>query len=398
MKRPVVSLAAGFLIVVVCSSSASSLTLKWNIPLNETLEILRTAQVRYLVNDRAEKVFDERNIIDLNCYAIEGDEFKLKGTFSVYEKATSDRVFNLREQYPADFAIKPAGMYVVEKKYYMPNLRNIPSFPDKDIQKGEKWETNGELVINSFSAPFKMTFPVAYQLTEIENKDGKEIAIINFEYSITHNLAGGAYPKDFPLKILGKSQGVVRWDVSGARPVDIKEKYRILFFFRGEVRGYGVNEFQMQIDTRHRFFAKVPDREKEKARDELRKEIPRDVDVDLDKRGLILRFGEVLFDVDSHRLRPEAKKNLDIISEILKNKYPDREIIIEGHTDSTGPRRRNSRLSTERARSVAEYIRPRTGNDKMSYRGFGPDKPIGDNSTPEGRQKNRRVELIIKMH
>lgn len=122
------------------------------------------------------------------------------------------------------------------------------------------------------------------------------------------------------------------------------------------------------------------------------------IEVDVDQRGLVVRLGEVYFDFDSSSLRPEAKKNLDAVVAAVREKHRGREIIVEGHTDATGDRDYNFNLSRNRARSVAEYLKPGLNTDKISFRGLGPDKPIADNASPEGRSRNRRVEIIIKLH
>ncbi|MCZ9893410.1 OmpA family protein [Brachyspira hyodysenteriae] len=81
----------------------------------------------------------------------------------------------------------------------------------------------------------------------------------------------------------------------------------------------------------------------------------------------------------------------------IKETYPDREIIVEGHTDNTGRKEYNQDLSEKRAKSVADYILPNLDHDKLSYKGFADDEPIASNDTPDGRRKNRRVDIIIKL-
>lgn len=112
--------------------------------------------------------------------------------------------------------------------------------------------------------------------------------------------------------------------------------------------------------------------------------------------GIKITFDSgIMFDVDSSSLRPEAKANLGKLAVIL-NKYEDTQIVIEGHTDSTGSEEHNMDLSMRRAQSVGSYL---TMQDVMATRfhvvGYGETQPIADNATPEGRQKNRRVEIAI---
>ena len=102
-----------------------------------------------------------------------------------------------------------------------------------------------------------------------------------------------------------------------------------------------------------------------------------------------------LFEVDSAKLTHDAFGKLDLVVDYLK-KHPNTAVIIEGHTDSTGSRAYNQRLSERRANAVRDYlISQGISPDRITAIGYGEDKPIADNSTPEGRQLNRRVEVRI---
>ena len=133
--------------------------------------------------------------------------------------------------------------------------------------------------------------------------------------------------------------------------------------------------------------------------DKQAEEIERDLE-----GATITRIGEgikitfesgILFDVNKSDLRNVSKENLDKLAVIL-NKYEDTEILIEGHTDSTGPADYNMDLSVRRAQSVANQL---TGAQVAPIRfhimGYGEDQPVVSNDTAEGRQKNRRVEIAI---
>lgn len=103
----------------------------------------------------------------------------------------------------------------------------------------------------------------------------------------------------------------------------------------------------------------------------------------------------ILFKVNSAELSPSAKKDIDKLAETLQ-KYEGTNIIIEGHTDNTGSRELNQGLSERRAQAVATYARSRgVDASRMQSKGYAFDQPIADNTTAEGRQQNRRVEVII---
>src|SRR5690606_24085918 len=110
--------------------------------------------------------------------------------------------------------------------------------------------------------------------------------------------------------------------------------------------------------------------------------------------GIKITFDSgLLFDVNKSNLSEASKGNLDELAETLK-KYEDTNILIEGHTDSTGTDEINDRLSDERAASVTQYLTAQgVAAHRITSEGYGSDQPIADNETSEGRQANRRVEV-----
>ncbi len=103
----------------------------------------------------------------------------------------------------------------------------------------------------------------------------------------------------------------------------------------------------------------------------------------------------VNFAFDSADLTAEAKKNLDAVAEVFIE-FPDTELMIEGHTDSTGDDNYNMKLSKRRADAVASYIKSQgVAANRFKVEAFGETRPIGDNKTKEGQSQNRRVEIGV---
>lgn len=112
-------------------------------------------------------------------------------------------------------------------------------------------------------------------------------------------------------------------------------------------------------------------------------------------RGLVLTLGDVLFETGKADLRPGALRNLYPLVTFLQ-KYPERRVVIEGHTDSVGSDAYNLDLSQRRADAVRDFLLQNGVHAaQMSTRGYGKASPVASNDTTEGRQHNRRVELII---
>jgi outer membrane protein OmpA-like peptidoglycan-associated protein len=112
--------------------------------------------------------------------------------------------------------------------------------------------------------------------------------------------------------------------------------------------------------------------------------------------GIKITFDSgILFEVNKYDLQTEAKTNITNLAKIL-NKYPDTNILIEGHTDSTGTLEHNQKLSEQRAESVSSYLKGLNVQiPRISTAGYGPNQPVATNSDADGRRQNRRVEVAI---
>jgi outer membrane protein OmpA-like peptidoglycan-associated protein len=109
----------------------------------------------------------------------------------------------------------------------------------------------------------------------------------------------------------------------------------------------------------------------------------------------VITLGDLLFETDRAELRAGTANNLDKLAAFL-NRYPDRNVIIEGYTDNIGSDDYNFDLSQRRAESVRGYLMSQgIATDRMSASGKGEGSPVASNSDATGRQMNRRVEILI---
>jgi outer membrane protein OmpA-like peptidoglycan-associated protein len=112
-------------------------------------------------------------------------------------------------------------------------------------------------------------------------------------------------------------------------------------------------------------------------------------------RGLVVNMGDVLFDFGKYDLRPEAREKLAKLSGIIMA-HPGLNLAVEGHTDNVGSDEVNQKLSEQRAESVRGYLVGQgLADSTVTSRGFGKTNPAVDNSSAAGRQKNRRVEIVV---
>src|ERR1700733_3028150 len=137
----------------------------------------------------------------------------------------------------------------------------------------------------------------------------------------------------------------------------------------------------------------------ELAQQQLRQQLLQQFNVILETRdtarGLIVNMSDVLFDFNKYTLRPAAREKLAKLSGIILS-HPGLRLEVDGYTDSIGSEDYNLKLSEQRADGVRSYLLGEgIGPDDISARGFGKDNPVASNDNAAGRQKNRRVEMVV---
>lgn len=136
-------------------------------------------------------------------------------------------------------------------------------------------------------------------------------------------------------------------------------------------------------------------REMDKQAEELKRDLE-GAEVERVGEGIKITFDSgLMFDIDSYGLKPSTRENLAELSKTLE-KYDDTDILIEGHTDNTGESDYNLNLSDQRAEEVAEFLQDQgVKSNRITTEGYGEGQPLASNSSMDGRQQNRRVEVAI---
>jgi outer membrane protein OmpA-like peptidoglycan-associated protein len=121
----------------------------------------------------------------------------------------------------------------------------------------------------------------------------------------------------------------------------------------------------------------------------------KELDAKQTPRGMVITLGDVLFAVNKAQLSAGGVRNVQKLADFL-NQYPQRKVLIEGHTDSTGSRSINQPLSERRADAVrSALVGMGIGGDRIETRGYAEAYPVASNNNAAGRQMNRRVEIIL---
>jgi outer membrane protein OmpA-like peptidoglycan-associated protein len=152
------------------------------------------------------------------------------------------------------------------------------------------------------------------------------------------------------------------------------------------------SELKRSLDAERRKAEKLK-HEAERRFNELQSEL---INVKQDARGTIISMSDILFDIGKATLTADLKTNLAKIAGILTI-FKNSKVIVEGHTDNQGSEEYNQQLSQKRALNVMEFlVEQGVAAERLTAVGYGFSRPVADNDTKEGRQKNRRVDLVVQ--
>jgi outer membrane protein OmpA-like peptidoglycan-associated protein len=118
--------------------------------------------------------------------------------------------------------------------------------------------------------------------------------------------------------------------------------------------------------------------------------------VEREGNQLVVKFNSaILFDTDKADLKPQSRTDLAEFAKVLAE-YKDTDLVIEGHTDSTGTKAHNKKLSISRADSVVSFLESNgVARSRLTSRGYADEQPVASNASADGRQANRRVQIQI---
>jgi len=324
---------------------------------------------------------------------------KHRAIFQTSERAgtVSSRSYQWAREYESEFERDRLGRLTIDKKYFMPVVRDVPVFPGRDIKVGESWTYEGHEMHDfrdgfGIKEPYRIPFTAHYVYLGERSWKGKNYPAFSVNYRV--QLQPKPVPgRIWPRRIEGESDQVVFWDRDQGQAVAYNEQFRYIFELSNgrKIEYTGGAEAEVIESIRM---------DKEKIAEEIAEDIDRlgisDVTVRVVDEGITISLDDIKFQADTAVMLPGEREKLDKIAEILK-RYQERDILVGGHTALAGTAEGRKKLSTERASVVADYLIARKARspDRVTVRGYGSDKPVADNRTEEGKRKNRRVEITI---
>ncbi|MDR2434544.1 MAG: OmpA family protein [Treponema sp.] len=319
------------------------------------------------------------------------------GAAGTVGRGSNTRSFQWAREYESEFERDSLGYITIDRKYYMPVVRNVPVFPGRDLQTGEKWSAEGHEMHDfrdsfGIAEPYRIPFTADYVFLGERRWKGKNYPAFSVSYRIFSE-PQAVRGRVWPRRIIGASDQTVYWDKALGQPAAYQEQFRMVFTLSDgrtvEYRGSAEAEI---IES--------PEMDKEKIAEEINDEINRmnipNASVRVVEEGITISLENIRFQADTAVMLPGEREKLDKIAGIL-SRYPDRDILVGGHTALAGTAEGRMRLSTERAAVVAEYLIAQKvrGPERVVVRGYGAEQPVADNSSEEGKSRNRRVEITI---
>jgi len=351
-----------------------------------------------LINGEYSSSSQIRNKISVEIVEGEGDDGLLRAEYQISEKAMDSDVYSWFENYEVEYWRDVRGRVSgIAADSPVPMARDIPVYPDGLVPLGAEWTADGVEVFNLESLFFQIDmlleipFVANYKYLESLERDGRRLERVSIDcgYQWTPDLdtlelfvAHGW----FPVEIIGTFQQEVFWDAKAGRNYSetggFEYSYLMndgtLFTFKGTSRSQAVYSTALDKDLII----------EELADDGIRAE-----SID---GGISILLDDIHFMPDKARMLSGEEKKLEEMAELLE-RYPDRDILVIGHTAKPPGSSDGWELSYQRAKTVAQFLVERgvRTDSQVVIRGMGNSRPIGDNSTVEGRKKNRRVEIII---
>jgi outer membrane protein OmpA-like peptidoglycan-associated protein len=332
-----------------------------------------------------------------------GPAGRYRGNFFVLEETLRDTRQSARpvnRAFPVRFQIHGDGALDITGDQGFPSLRGFPRFPGEALSPGAKWTAwaqravdplnEGEISLVSFLAAYEYRGEELYRDTPVYR--------VSARYE-SHNQKppdDEARPSGLPapeFQIRGSHTVDILLRASDGFPLLMRDSFDDTYTwpggralrFRGFSLTFGNGTLPLNREALVNSVAAAA------------RTLPADAGIDMapSDSGVKLTVRDLRFVPDSDEMLPSENSRLEAIERILKE-VPDKMFLVEGHTAAVGNPAGEKELSLRRARRVAdELVKRGLAPERFIYKGWGGERPLGDNATDEGRRQNRRVEITI---
>ena len=295
----------------------------------------------------------------------------------------------IHEAIPSEFSISDDGHFrMIEDRGY-PSFRSFPSFPQKDIKPGDSWEAEAERAVDPLNKGIFTRMPMYIQYTYLRDEiyNDQEVYLLSAKWATRYGTGTkyvDLYGDESLISASGNHSATIYVSKLTGNALVVRDYVEEIFSYS--------DGNKITFKGTIALFTEYPPTVNE---DEIIAEFAKDFDVQKTSAGIMLSLSDLKFKPDSAELLEGEEEKLAKIALVLK-KVPKSQFLVEGHTASTGNEKGEMTLSLERARSViAALVKLGLPEESFICKGSGGRRPVADNSTPEGKAKNRRVEITI---
>ena len=328
---------------------------------------------------------------------IASDNGLYEGSFYVDETTKHKNMSvaaGLHNSIPSTFRIDDEGVLTMLEDCGYPSFRSFPAFTKESIKIGDSWTSRAERAVDPLNKGVitRLNMEVLYTYTGDEVFKGEEVYVLSAKWATRY---GGAYideQGDPDLQFAtGKHSATMYISKQTGYALVVRDyieetfvyKDRDSYTFKGTISLF--TEYPPAVDTQS--VMPVIQRVAEELGDQIK--------VDQTAGGIRLTMNNLRFKANSAELLPGQENLLTQIAKVLKQ-APKSQVLVEGHTASTGQPNAELSLSIERANSIANaLVQSGIEKDRFICQGRGSSRPVASNETPEGKALNRRVEITI---
>jgi len=326
-------------------------------------------------------------------------EKKFAGTTYIFEELKADgkdiarKVDNIIN---GSFTVTREGNIKRADDSYFPLLAGFPVYPEKqNFKPGNKWVAAGDLFVDPLRKNLftKIKFICEYTYTGITQYKGIDVHAISAQYAMRYNKGEDPYGDQDLEKVSGSRKITIYLTKEDSLPFFLQDNIDDIYTYPSlsvSIKGFS-----------HTWYSDVVPMKRDTIKKDVIESIikssldDKDFEIKEKEQGISLTTNNIHFVPDSPELLPGEEKKVEIISAILK-KIPDRTFLVTGHTAAIGTEESQIELSVKRAEKIAQLLKKNgISGDRIIFTGKGGSEPAADNSTEEGRAKNRRVEIII---
>lgn len=344
----------------------------------------------------------------------------------------------IHDSIPSRFRITSDGNLIMIEDHGYPSFRSFPAFPKEKIKIGDSWTGKAMRSVDPLNKgiPTKMPIDVLYTYTGDETVHGEDVYVFSAKWATRYGISYWDWGGDLELKsangshsatmYISKETGyaiVVRDAVNDNfiykdgntvsfrgtismfteyppqtdRSKIIQSLQRVALISKEEAEGLKNAEGIQNTDalSNANGLENVKDEPKISSAQVAFSSNDSNIKVENTNAGIRLTIQNLQFKPDSAELLPGEEQRLDKIAQVLRE-AGNNQFLVEGHSADTGFEKGEMKVSAERAHAIAEALSRRgISASRFITKGSGAHKPIADNSTPEGRAINRRVEITI---